>query len=80
VQCAILDKLGFKNDKSADTFAKEIQFKEVEFDLILLDGVHLGEFTLLDKLYLEKFSEATSLSLSMTGLQNLKNLPSMPNL
>jgi len=48
--------------------------------LILLDGVHLGEFTLLDKLYLEKFSEATNLSLSMTGLQNLKNLPHMPNL
>jgi len=48
--------------------------------LILLDGVHFGEFTPADKAYLEKFTSATTLSLSKTGLYSLKNLPVMPNL
>lgn len=70
-------KLGYKTpcNKSLQSFLDQVKFKEDEFDLILLDGVRLTEFTKLDKEYLERFKCATMLNLSMTGLINLKNLP-----
>lgn len=77
-----MNKLGYKNaqDQTPDNFAASIDFREEEFDLILLDGVFFGEFTVVDKAYLEKFSSATTLSLSKTGLYSLRNLPCIPTL
>lgn len=48
--------------------------------MILLDGTHLGELTESDKLYLERFTNAKTLSLSCVGLRSLKNLPVLPSI
>ena len=56
------------------------ELDEKEFDVLLLDGVQLGELQSDDKAFLERFTNAKTLSLSYTGLKSLKNLPVLPAL
>ena len=54
------------------------RIKEDEFEVILLDGTQLTELTEEDKAYLEKFTNAKTLTLCFCSLKNLKNLPVLP--
>ena len=53
----------------------EEDFDQTQFDVLLLSGVNLGELTIEDKNFLEKFNQVKTLNLSYTGLRSLKNLP-----
>lgn len=69
IERIIIDKLGPGH-----------KLNEAEFEVILLDGTRLVELEEEDKVYLEKFTGAQSISLSNCGLRSLKNLPVLPNI
>ena len=57
------------------------EFKEDQFDVLLLEGLDLGgEMTEDDKAYLERFKQAKNLNLSFCRLRSLKNMPAINGL
>jgi Leucine-rich repeat (LRR) protein len=53
---------------------------EDDFDMILLDGIPIGNLQDQDRNYLEKFKNAKTLSLQSTHLKSVRNLPHLENL
>ena len=47
---------------------------------MILDGLPLFELTADDKVFLEKFTNCTHLSLNECGIKSLANFPALPNL
>lgn len=53
---------------------------ESQVETIFLDGNCLGELSVLDKEYLERFTSLKHLSLADTNLKSVRNMPLLPSL
>lgn len=49
-----------------------------DYDNLILDETNIGQMTVEDKEYLEKFNELEMISLNICRLQSLDNFPTLP--